>query len=131
VKKRKVRGSISIEHASGLIAVFSDETRLRLLSLIASNGEICVCDLMTITGLPQTKISKHLAVLRNAELVNQRREGTWMHYSMKSATTALHRSLLATLEAAGSTVDELQADLKRLKTSDCCAVPPKPIQIKF
>ena len=56
-----------------------DRTRLRLLNLMGDR-EICVCYLVEILGSPQPKISRHLAYLRSAGIVNARREGKWMHY---------------------------------------------------
>lgn len=59
----------------------SDETRLRILALL-SNGEMCVCDLMAILDLPQSTVSRHLAYLRNAGWVADRRQGVWMYYRL-------------------------------------------------
>ncbi|HVG22764.1 MAG TPA: metalloregulator ArsR/SmtB family transcription factor [Thermoanaerobaculia bacterium] len=59
----------------------ADRTRLRLLNLVAG-GEVCVCFFVEVLGEPQPKISRHLAVLRNAGLVATRREGKWMHYRL-------------------------------------------------
>src|SRR6202789_1782474 len=56
-----------------------DNTRLRLLNLIGEQ-EVCVCYFVEILGGPQPKISRHLAYLRRAGIVEARREGKWMHY---------------------------------------------------
>ena len=56
-----------------------DSTRLRLLNLMGDQ-EICVCHFVEILGGPQPKISRHLAYLRSAGIVQARREGKWMHY---------------------------------------------------
>jgi len=58
----------------------SDETRLRIWLLLA-NSELCVCQIQVALALSQTKISRHLSVLRNARLVTARREGLWMYYA--------------------------------------------------
>lgn len=117
--------SMHLDQATELLAALSDPTRLRLLSLIQHNGEICVCDLIDITELPQPKVSRHLATLRHAGWVNDRREGQWMHYSIAPATNDLHRSLIASLKKAHESVPELREDLTRLATSSCCSVPEK------
>src|ERR1700741_692699 len=62
-----------------LFAALSDRTRLRLLNLM-DGREVCVCYFVEILGQSQPKISRHLAYLRNAGVVNARREGKWMHY---------------------------------------------------
>jgi ArsR family transcriptional regulator len=59
----------------------SDETRLRILALLI-HGEMCVCDLMAILDLPQSTVSRHLAYLRNAGWVDDRRQGVWMYYRL-------------------------------------------------
>lgn len=59
----------------------SDETRLRILALLAID-EMCVCDLMAILDLPQSTVSRHLATLRNAGWVEDRRQGVWMYYRL-------------------------------------------------
>ena len=56
-----------------------DQTRLRLLNLM-SDQETCVCYFVEILGGPQPKISRHLAYLRSAGIVEARRDGKWMHY---------------------------------------------------
>ena len=63
-----------------LFGVLSDQTRLRSLMLIQSEGEVCVCELTYALEASQPKISRHLALMRESELVESRREGTWMHY---------------------------------------------------
>ena len=60
----------------------ADETRLRILGLLLSEGELCVCDIIASIRLPQSTISRHLAHLRKAGLVNDRRCGLWIYYSI-------------------------------------------------
>lgn len=59
-----------------------DPVRLRLFSLLSSGQELCVCHLTDALELPQSTISRHLAVLRNAGLVETRRDGKWIHYRL-------------------------------------------------
>jgi len=58
----------------------SDETRLRIMTLLMENDELCVCDFVGALGETQSKISRHLRYLYHAGLVEDRREGLWMHY---------------------------------------------------
>jgi ArsR family transcriptional regulator, arsenate/arsenite/antimonite-responsive transcriptional repressor len=69
-----------------LFKALSDETRLRILALLTA-GELCVCDLMAVLELPQSTVSRHLAYLRNAALVEDRRQGVWMYYRLATPTT--------------------------------------------
>ena len=60
----------------------SDETRLRVVQLLA-DGERCVCEIQAALGASQSRLSFHLKVLRDAGLVNDRRAGRWVHYSLR------------------------------------------------
>ncbi len=64
-------------------AALADETRLRALMLLWSEGELCVCDLTQALGVSQPKVSRHLATLRKAGVVEDRRDGTWVYYALK------------------------------------------------
>ncbi len=75
-----------------LFKAVSDETRLRILALLLE-GELCVCELMAILALPQSTVSRHLAYLRNAGLVSDRRQGVWMYYSLAAVPGALGQGL--------------------------------------
>lgn len=65
-----------------LFRALADTTRLRCLSLLVHHGELCVCDLTQILALSQPKISRHLANLKASQLVKDRRDGTWVYYSL-------------------------------------------------
>ncbi|GBE09783.1 transcriptional repressor SdpR [bacterium BMS3Abin12] len=58
----------------------SDATRLRTLMLMQRRGELCVCELAHALKLSQPKISRHLAVLRETQMVSDRRDGLWVFY---------------------------------------------------
>ena len=62
--------------------ILSDETRLAIMMLLRDSGEMCVCDICAATAESQPKISGHMAILREAELVLDRREGKWVHYRL-------------------------------------------------
>ena len=62
--------------------VLADETRLRCLTLIYEHHELCVCEIMHALALPQSKISRHLALIKLNHLVVDRREGQWVFYSV-------------------------------------------------
>jgi ArsR family transcriptional regulator len=59
----------------------SDETRLKIYKLILDKPDICVCEIIKTFKMTQTRISRNLATLKNAGLVEARREGIWMHYT--------------------------------------------------
>ena len=65
--------------------IISDENRLKILFLL-KNGELCVCKIYDALNLSQSLVSHHLAILRAYNLVNDRREGKWIHYSINKET---------------------------------------------
>lgn len=65
-----------------LFRALADETRLQCLLLLADQGELCVCELTHALGVAQPKISRHLASLREAGVVDDRRAGQWIHYRL-------------------------------------------------
>lgn len=62
----------------------SEPIRVRILALLA-HGELCVCHLHAMLEAPQPTVSRHLAVLRKADLVRARRDGPWVHYVLTDA----------------------------------------------
>jgi len=104
-----------------MFRAFSDRTRLRILHLLRS-GELCVCDLVSVLGVPQPKASRHLAYLRKARLVVARKQGLWSYYSLAPARNAFHQKLLDCLECCFRDVPELAKDAKRLARcgTSCC-----------
>ena len=60
----------------------SDRTRLRILNLLR-DGELCVCHIVDVLGVPQPTASRHLAYLRRARLVMVRKEGLWSYYRLQ------------------------------------------------
>ncbi|HDR2890824.1 TPA: metalloregulator ArsR/SmtB family transcription factor [Enterobacter asburiae] len=65
-----------------LYKILSDETRLAIVLLLRESGELCVCDICGVTAESQPKISRHIAILREAGLLLDRREGKWVHYRL-------------------------------------------------
>ena len=62
----------------------ADQTRLDILTLIVKQGERCVCDLTASLDLSQPKISRHLALLRTSGVLQDRRQGQWIYYSLQA-----------------------------------------------
>ncbi len=93
----------------------SDETRLRCMMLILAEGELCVCELTHALELSQPKISRHLANLRQAGVLKDRRDGQWIHYCLhENLPVWAHKVLAATAEGLTNSSPYTQ-DRKRLK----------------
>src|SRR5210317_2654013 len=74
---------MDLQHASHHFRLLSDSTRLRLLMLV-DQEELSVAELSAITQLAQPRVSTHLAKLKEAGLVNDRREGVFVHYRLST-----------------------------------------------
>jgi ArsR family transcriptional regulator, arsenate/arsenite/antimonite-responsive transcriptional repressor len=101
-----------------IFAALADPTRLRLLHLMKAD-EVCVCFLQGVLQTNQPKISRHLAYLKKAGLVEARRDGKWMHYRLKPQERELQVILNRTLECLDDQ-GVIQGDVRRLKQI-CCA----------
>lgn len=98
--------------AQPLFDAVTDATRRRILALLVTEGELCVCELTFALNQSQPKISRHLGVLRELGMVQLRREGTWMFYCLKNNLPRWAEDLLAAL--ADGAVAELAADRRHL-----------------
>ena len=105
----------------------ADRTRLRLLNLLRSE-EVCVCFFVETLKTNQPKISRHLAYLRRAGIVDVRRDGPWMHYRIVEPSDPDAARLLKDVMSWLATDQEMQRDRERL-LKFCCA-PQLPISIQ-
>lgn len=83
--------------ASQWFHALSDETRLEIIRLL-SGGERCVCDLTDALDAAQSRLSFHLKTLRDAGIVNDRRVGRWIYYSLNRDTFIEIENLVTTLK---------------------------------
>jgi ArsR family transcriptional regulator len=105
-----------------MFKALADPTRVRILGLLA-NGEICVCHIYESLRLPQSLVSRHLAYLRRAGLVETRREGLWVHYRLAARGDEVTRTLLEAVYHCLGHLSTVAKDVKRLeRKTGCCAV---------
>jgi ArsR family transcriptional regulator len=108
-------------------AALADRTRLRLINLMGAD-EVCVCFFVEVIGTNQPKVSRHLAYLRNAGLVEPRREGKWMHYKVVEPSDPHAARVLSEVRAWLSEDPEMKRDRERLVKVCCAPQPPVSIQ---
>ena len=112
-----------IDRAVALFHALSDETRLAALEMLRS-GERCVCELQDQLDVAQSRLSFHLKVLRDAGLVQDRKEGRWSYYSIiPDALDEAHDLVIAFLPKAASATRTLRvAGSREMVTlrSACC-----------
>jgi len=105
----------------------ADRTRLRLLNLM-DETEVCVCFFVEVLKVNQPKISRHLAYLRRAGVVEARREGKWMHYRVVEPPGAHAARIFKEVRAWLREDAEMRRDRERL-VKVCCA-PQPPVQLR-
>lgn len=102
--------NLDTERAIRLFHALSDGTRLSIIQRLRL-GERCVCDLTDALDAAQSRLSFHLKVLKDAELVSDRRDGRWIYYTLNADTLAEVGELVDALAATPSAAERL---------SGCC-----------
>ena len=92
-----------------------DPVRLELLAHIAAHGPVCVCHLEEALAYRQSRVSKHLAILRRAGLVSSRRDGSWAYYTANAEALGIAREFL----------DQLEDSLAHVRVADSCDEPAR------
>lgn len=111
-----------LESLDQLFKALADPTRIRILGLLAA-GEICVCHLHESLRLPQPLVSRHLAYLRRAGLVETRKEGLWVHYRLAPRPGGVAGTLLEAVAHLIGHLSTVAKDASRLeKKTGCCVV---------
>lgn len=102
----------------------ADQTRLRILLLLATKRELCVCELTQSLELAQPKISRHLAVLRESGLLQDRKAGLWVYYRLHPALPQWASATLNNLYSGSKAETLFQSDQQRLdnasRTEESC-----------
>jgi ArsR family transcriptional regulator len=96
-----------------LFRALADRTRLRIVNLLA-RGSLCVCDIQRILEQPQSSVSRHLALLKSAGLIRDRRDGMRTFYALTSWDTPLARGVLAAIRGHLAVEGDYLPDLKEL-----------------
>lgn len=72
----------NVKFQTEFFKAISDPARIKIIYALAAKSELCVCELMEITGMQQTVVSHHLKVLKYAKLISDRKSGKWVYYSL-------------------------------------------------
>lgn len=90
------------------VSALNDETRIRLLQFINTNGKVCVCDLEKSFDMIQSRLSRHLKILKEAGFLELNREGRWAYYNIKESLDDFRVESLKEL-------NNLQLDIPKLQ----------------
>lgn len=76
------------------IGAINDETRVKILKFISIYNEVCVCDIENSFEMIQSRISRHLKILKNGGFLRVERRGIWAYYSIRSPLDEFRSSIL-------------------------------------
>lgn len=94
------------------ISSINDETRLKILNFINHNGEVCVCDIENAFNMIQSRISRHLKILKEGGFLKVDRRGRWAYYSILDPIDTFRTSILEEIK-------HLKLELPTLKDRGC------------
>jgi ArsR family transcriptional regulator, arsenate/arsenite/antimonite-responsive transcriptional repressor len=115
-----------------LFRALADRTRLRIVNLLA-RGSLCVCDIQRILQQPQSSVSRHLALLKSAGLIRDRRDGLRIFYALTPWDSGLGRGVLAAIRGHLAVDGDYLADLEELnelRARGECHEEPKPVRAR-
>jgi len=94
------------------ISSLNDKTRIEILHFININGEVCVCDIENSFDMIQSRISRHLKILKDGGFLKVDRRGRWAFYSIKSPLDEFRQSILKEISYLNMLVPALQKGCK-------------------
>jgi ArsR family transcriptional regulator len=98
------------------VSALNDETRVLLLRFLDEYGECCVCDLQSSLDMIQSRLSRHLKILKEAGFIRVDRKGTWAYYSVRSPLDKFRASAIEEIKYLDITLPALK---KTSQTGEC------------
>ena len=83
------------------IGAINDETRVKILNFINIHNEVCVCDIESSFLMIQSRVSRHLKILKDAGFLKVDRRGRWAYYSIRSPLDTFRQSILKEISYLG------------------------------
>ena len=105
-----------LDTTAQLFKALAEPARLRILNLLAHGGELCNCQVEAVTGYRNPKISRHFQFLKHAGLIQFRREGTWIFYSLRQPESDRLQTVQALLPLLAQWHPIWAEDLERWRT---------------
>ena len=101
-----------------ILKAIADKNRLRIIKML-QNRSCCVCEITTVLNIATSTVSKHLSILKNAAIIEDMKEGKWVHYFLvKSSSNIFINALLPLLSFWLNNDEQIMADLKKLETTN-------------
>jgi len=83
-----------VENFLKISYTINDETRIKILIFININKEVCVCDVENSFNMIQSRVSRHLKILKEGGFLNIERRGKWAFYSLKEELDTFRKAIL-------------------------------------
>ncbi|OCX42531.1 transcriptional regulator [Campylobacter ornithocola] len=90
----------------------NDESRILILAFLQKHGKLCVCDLQSSLNMSQSRISRHLKILKEANFLEVDRQGVWVYYGIKEDLSIFCKDML-------KNINNLSLNLPELKRFSC------------
>lgn len=100
------------------VSALNDETRIRLLAFLDTHGALCVCDLQESFGMIQSRLSRHLKILKDGGFLRVDRCGTWAYYSVRCPLDRFRSEALAEIRCLNLDLPPL----KKLSQNEGCTL---------
>lgn len=94
------------------IGAVNDKTRVEILHFIDKYKEVCVCDIENSFDMIQSRISRHLKILKDAGFLKVERRGRWAHYSIRTPLDEFRQSILKEISCLGIVLPILKRGCK-------------------
>ncbi|ECL6415708.1 helix-turn-helix transcriptional regulator [Campylobacter coli] len=95
-----------------IISAINDESRVLILYHLLKYQELCVCDLQKLLNMGQSRLSRHLKILKDAGFLYIKRKGTWAYYGISDELLKLHSDLFENIK-------NLDIDIVVLENNTC------------
>ena len=122
---RQLTNCWAMDEVVSIARALADPARVRAL-LALRGGELCACQVIELLGLAPSTVSKHMSILRQAGLVEARKEGRWMYYRLpaEEAPRTVREAIEWVVRALGDD-ERVRADVAQL----CCITELEPSEL--
>lgn len=101
-----------MKKAVKIMKALAEQNRLRVISILLKQKEICACQIIEMLGISAATVSRHMGILQNAELIESRKDGKWVHYRLSES---IPEKLLIWLQEIAADSDDTIVDIERIK----------------
>ena len=108
----------NIKNISNIIKALADEGRLRIVILLLAKTGLCVCEIKEVIGLSQPTISSHLKQLVSAGILDYKKEGLWVNYSISEEIDSNIRKIIENLYILLQQDGQIKEDIRKIKRVD-------------